>query len=131
MLRNEYRTVIFYESPQRAMDSLSDMLKILGNRRIVFARELTKMHEEIIRGNLDRVLDQLGTGTPEIKGEITILLEGAEIKPSEMTDEEIIQRYSQIRDEDDKLSTRDIISRISRETGLPRNRVYNLISSLD
>lgn len=131
LLRNEYRTVIFYESPQRVTDSLSDMLEILGNRRIVFARELTKIHEEIIRGNLESVLDQLRTGTIEIKGEITILLEGAEFKPSEISDEEVIRRYSQIRGENDKLSTRDIISRISRETGLPRNRVYNLISSLD
>lgn len=131
LLRNEYRTVIFYESPQRVMDSLSDMLEILGNRRIVLARELTKIHEEIIRGNLESVLDQLRTGTMKIKGEITILLEGAEYKPAEITDEEIIIRYSQIRGEDDRLSTKDIISLISRETGLPRNRVYNLISSLD
>jgi len=131
LLRNEYRTVIFYESPQRVIDSLSDMLEILGNRRIVFARELTKIHEEIIRGNLVSVLDQLSTGTMKIKGEITILLEGAEFKPAEITDEDIILRYSQIRGEDDKLSTKDIISLISRETGLPRNRVYNLISSLD
>lgn len=130
LLRDESRTVIIYESPQRIIESLSDMLGILGNRRIVFARELTKVHEEIIRGDLQGVLDGFMTGRPEIKGEITILLEGAEHKPVEMTDDEIIRRFSQIRNEDDSLSTRDIISRISRETGLPRSRVYDLISSL-
>lgn len=130
-LRDECRTVVFYESPQRAIESLSDMLEILGNRRIVLARELTKVHEEIIRGNLEGIINQLGTGRPQIKGEITILLEGAEYKPAEMTDDDIISRYHQIRAEGGELSRRDVISRISRETGLPRSRVYNLISSLD
>lgn len=130
-LRTEYRTLIFYESPQRTIESLCDMLEILGNRRIVFARELTKMHEEIIRGNLGEVLDQLRTGRERLKGEITILLEGAEDIPDEITDDDIVRRYSRIRGEDKNLSTKDIISRISRETGLPRSRVYNLISSLD
>jgi len=130
-LSTEYRTLIFYESPQRTIESLCDMLEILGNRRIVFARELTKMHEEIIRGNLGEVLDQLRTGRERLKGEITILLEGAEDIPDEITDDDIVRRYSRIRGEDKNLSTKDIISRISRETGLPRSRVYNLISSLD
>lgn len=128
-LRNEARTIVIYESPQRTMDSLSDMLEVLGNRRIVLARELTKIHEEIIRGDLEEVLAGLRSGNPEIKGEITIVLEGAAALPPEIADEEIIQRYSELR-KDENLSTRDIISLIAGETGLPRKKVYRLISSL-
>lgn len=129
-LRQETRTVIIYESPQRVMDSLSDMLEILGDRRVVIARELTKIHEEMIRGSLGNVIERLRSGGGDIRGEITIVLEGAEIAPSEISDEEIIRKFSELRDSEN-ISTRDMISRISRETGLPRNRVYKLISSLD
>lgn len=129
-LRNEMRTVIVYESPQRAIDSLADMLAILGNRRIVFARELTKIHEEIIRGCLESVLDRLRSRGADIKGEITIVLEGAEGRLSEITDEEIIRKFSELG-RDANLSTRDKISLVSEKTGLPRSRVYKLISSLD
>jgi 16S rRNA (cytidine1402-2'-O)-methyltransferase len=129
-LRDETRTVVIYESPQRVMDSLSDMLEILGDRRVVLARELTKIHEEMIRGGLGSVIDQLRSGGGDIRGEITILLAGAEARPPEISDEEIIGKFSELR-KNEKLSTRDMISRISRETGLPRNRVYKLISSLD
>jgi len=129
-LRTDSRTVIFYESPQRVIESLSDMLNILGNRRTVFARELTKIHEQIIRGSLERILDQLKSQDTDIKGEITIILEGAEIQPAVISDDDLIRRYSELRC-DGKLSTKDIISLISQETGLARKRVYNLLSKLD
>jgi 16S rRNA (cytidine1402-2'-O)-methyltransferase len=130
LLRSEDRTVIFYESPQRVMASLSDMLNILGNRRIVFARELTKIYEEILRDNIANVLDQLKLRESDVKGEITIVLEGSPVQSAEVSDQEIFRRYSELRG-DEQLSTRDIIAQIAAERGLPRKRVYNLISRID
>ena len=73
-LAEEEGTIIFYESPHRLSKTLSDMLEILGNRRVVIARELTKVHEEIFRGSIREALERFCGG--ECKGEFTILVEG-------------------------------------------------------
>ena len=73
-LAGEEGTIIFYESPHRLLKTLSDILEILGNRRVVIARELTKVHEEIFRGSIEEALERFGEG--ERKGEFTILVEG-------------------------------------------------------
>ena len=73
-LEEEERTIIFYETPHRLKRALKDMLEILGDRKIVIARELTKKYEEIIRGKLKRVLSEINT--KEIKGEITLVVQG-------------------------------------------------------
>ena len=73
-LAEEEGTIIFYESPHRLLKTLSDILEILGNRRVVIARELTKVHEEIFRGSIEEALERFGIG--KCKGEFTILIEG-------------------------------------------------------
>jgi len=73
-LEEEERTIIFYETPHRLKRALKDMLEILGDRKIVIARELTKKYEEIIRGKLKRVLSEINI--KEIKGEITLVVQG-------------------------------------------------------
>lgn len=73
-LRDERRTVIVFESPHRLRSSLELIREILGERRIVLARELTKVHEELLRGTADELLKALGTRT--IRGELTLVLEG-------------------------------------------------------
>lgn len=73
-LAEEEGTIIFYESPHRLLKTLSDMLEILGDRRVVIARELTKVHEEIFRGSIREALERFSTGEP--RGEFTILVEG-------------------------------------------------------
>jgi 16S rRNA (cytidine1402-2'-O)-methyltransferase len=73
----EPRTLIFYESPHRLLQCLSDMQRILGDRRVVVARELTKTFEEVIRGRLSKVVPELSGRT--IKGEITIVVEGSRV----------------------------------------------------
>jgi len=73
-LAGEEGTIIFYESPHRLLKTLSDILEILGNRRVVIARELTKVHEEIFRGSIEEALERFGEG--ECRGEFTILVEG-------------------------------------------------------
>ena len=67
-------TIIFYEAPHRIIDTLHDMLEVLGNREIVIARELTKKYEEYIRGNLVDIIDNVVS----LKGEIVIIVKGSE-----------------------------------------------------
>ncbi len=71
---DEKRTLIFYESPHRIVVSLKDMLEVLGDRRAMLGRELTKLHEEKIYGKLSEILTKLENR--HIKGEITIVVEG-------------------------------------------------------
>jgi 16S rRNA (cytidine1402-2'-O)-methyltransferase len=73
-LKHEEVTLIFFESPMRFMNTLEDLLDLCGNRKIVIAREMTKIFEEVIRGQVSEVIDQLKN--KKIKGEITIMLEG-------------------------------------------------------
>jgi len=73
-LAEEERTLIFYESPYRICAALKDMIEVLGDRKAVFAREITKLHEETLRGKLTEILEILESR--KIKGEITLLVEG-------------------------------------------------------
>lgn len=74
-LRNEGRTLVFYEAPHRLKQTLDDLEQILGERDIVVARELTKVYEEFLRGQISSVRDQLAER--EVKGEIVLLVQGA------------------------------------------------------
>ncbi len=74
-LEKEERTIILYESPHRLLKTLRDIHDILGNRRIVVGRELTKLHEEIARGTAQEIISAFEN--KKIKGEITIIIEGA------------------------------------------------------
>ncbi|MGD8888117.1 MAG: 16S rRNA (cytidine(1402)-2'-O)-methyltransferase, partial [Desulfobacterales bacterium] len=72
-LAAESRTLIFYESPKRVVMLLEEMLAVLGNRSAVLAREMTKLHEEFLRGRLTEIAENLKK-RPEIKGECTLLV---------------------------------------------------------
>ncbi len=71
-LKDNTNTLIFYESPHRINDTLKDMLKVFGNRNIALCRELTKKFEEIIRGNIEEIMD-----ITDLKGEMVIVVEGS------------------------------------------------------
>ncbi len=75
-LKEEHRTLIFYEAPHRIQETLDDIEAILGNRRIAVCRELTKRFEEVIRGTVDEVRKTL-SAKKEIKGEITLVVEAS------------------------------------------------------
>ena len=76
-LKSEKRTMIFFESPHRILFTLEDILNSMGNRRIVIGRELTKLHEEILRGSVEEVLHTLKLRTA-IKGEFVLVLQGSD-----------------------------------------------------
>ena len=119
-LENETKTMVFYESPNRLMATLRDMESILGNRRIVVTRELTKIYEEILRGSVEEVIEVFGDRV--IKGEITLIIAGKE-KMEMPCPEEDIRRLLALY-EGATLSKRALIGKISLELGVSRNLVY-------
>ena len=75
-LAEEKRTLVIFESPNRIQKTLKDILKVFGNRQVAIARELTKIHEEVIRGNLQ----DIGNQDRKWKGELTLVIEGSDEK---------------------------------------------------
>lgn len=73
-LEDARETLIFYESPYRLTDTLKDFLEILGDREIVLTRELTKAYEEVLRGKVSEILNQIEGR--QLKGEITLVVSG-------------------------------------------------------
>jgi 16S rRNA (cytidine1402-2'-O)-methyltransferase len=117
-LAGETRTMIFYESPQRVAAFLAEAAEILGDRRACLVRELTKIHEEILRGTLPELAGEIaGRGT--VLGEITLVVAGAQ-KIVEMSVEEIVRAALS----DASGSSRDLAREISERTGLSRKEVY-------
>jgi 16S rRNA (cytidine1402-2'-O)-methyltransferase len=122
-LNNEERTIVFYESPMRIMASLNDLRHIMGNREIVLAREITKKFEEIKRGDISAIIDEL-TGR-KIKGEITIIIKGEKVAATLLSDEEIKQKITEIK-KINNLSLRDAVSAVANDTGVSKKRVYEI-----
>ncbi|MBD3332217.1 16S rRNA (cytidine(1402)-2'-O)-methyltransferase [candidate division GN15 bacterium] len=79
-------TIVFYESPHRTVKALTDMRDILGNRLACVAREISKVHEQFMRGTLDDILSQLTTRN--VKGEIVIVVAGADYRGNEKSDDD-------------------------------------------
>jgi len=122
-LKIEERTIVFYESPMRIMASLNDLLDILGNRDIVLAREITKKFEEIRRGDIPAIINELTDR--KIKGEITIIIKGEKIVATPMSDEEIKQRIIEMK-KNSELSLRDAVAAVAINTGVSKKKVYEI-----
>ncbi|MFZ4438034.1 MAG: 16S rRNA (cytidine(1402)-2'-O)-methyltransferase [Syntrophales bacterium] len=125
-LREERRTLIFYESPHRLPASMSDIAELLGDREVVVSREMTKIYEEFLRGPAGDVLNRLGNRV--IRGEVTLIVAGRSGEAPEYSDAEIARRCEQLRSEGgEELSSRDLAERITQETGVSRKRIYKLL----
>lgn len=123
-LKDEGKTLVFYEAPHRLVDALEDMHSVLGNREMVVARELTKLHEEFLRGSLQELLPALRDR--RIKGEITLIVAGRAPEAREWSDEDLRSLYFRLSREGD-CSDRDLVKRIVEETGVSRKRVYAIV----
>ncbi len=117
-LAEETRTMIFYESPNRIAACLAEAAGVLGERRGCVVRELTKIHEEILRGTLSELAAELG-GRESVLGEVTLVVAGAS-KTIELSVDEIVEAALQ----DSGGSSRDIAREIAERTGLSRKEVY-------
>ncbi len=122
-IKFETRTLILYEAPHKLKGTLEQILEILGNRNIVLARELTKIHEEFIRGTVSEILDRID----EIKGEFVILIEGNNISKKDLelnnlnslSLEEHYNKY-----ESQGLDKKEIIKRIAKDRNVNKNEIY-------
>ena len=126
-LRDETKTMIFYESPRRLASSLNDIHGILGDRKMVLSREMTKLYEETIRGTISEVLKSIEGTT--VKGEITLILSGAQKRSVSHQKEAIKEKLEALR-EDPHLTTRDIVDTISEELTISRKEVYQEVLKL-
>ena len=125
-LKQTRESMIFFESPLRLLPTLKMFLERLGDRRAVIAREMTKIHEEFIRGKVSELIAAVDARA-SIKGEVTIVLEGAR-ETEEHSDIEIKEMIHRLR-ERENLSHRDIVKEVVEITGVAKNRVYRLALS--
>ncbi|MEZ5227141.1 MAG: 16S rRNA (cytidine(1402)-2'-O)-methyltransferase [Acidimicrobiales bacterium] len=126
-IADETRTTVFYESPKRIAGTLADLVQVCGpERSVAVARELTKLHEEVVRASLAEAAERFGR--EPVRGEIVVVLAGAASPTAEVTDVEIL---GLLRGElDAGRSTRDAVAAVVASTGLPKRRVYGLATTL-
>ncbi len=117
----EPRPVIFYESPKRILTLLEEIISCMGDRPTVLAREMTKLHEEFIRGSVSEILKTLKSRT-EIKGECTLLIAGFEGK--EELNSEIITTEIKAALDKHQEGLSEITKSIAQKYGLSKNKVY-------
>jgi len=120
-LTNETRTLIFFESPRRLFACLEDLHALWGERRAVVTRELTKKFEEICRGTLPELLLRLKA--ERVRGEITLLVEGARSETPQSDPANLRERIRELR-ENPSLTNKDIVAILASETRLPRSKIY-------
>lgn len=121
-LASEPVTVVCYESPHRILESLSDMLEILRDRPLVLARELTKIHEEFLRGTAREIRAELER-RGSVRGEITLVIGRSTEKPV-ITDP--VAEIARLQEEG--LDRMDAIKTVAKRMGLPKREVYRLLS---
>ena len=128
-LRAEERTMIFYEAPHKLRDTLDDLAKTFGaDRRIALCRELTKLHEEILRTDLAGAVAHYGQVEP--KGEFVLILEGAApVAEEEISPELALERMEQLRRQG--LSLKQAAKQAAEELSLPKNKLYDLALGKD
>jgi 16S rRNA (cytidine1402-2'-O)-methyltransferase len=123
------RTLIFYEAPHRLLDTLADLELVFGPQlRVVVARELTKIHEEFLRGTVAEVRSELA-GRDRIRGEITLLVElpargeASAATSSAPTHEKITDRVARLQAENG-IDEKEALKRLARELGQSKSEVY-------
>ena len=122
-LKDEQRTMIFYEAPHKLLATLESMAEVFGSTRsISLCRELTKLHEEVIRTTLSGAIDLYTQQSP--KGEFVLVVAGAETEEkTAATAEDAAQRVAELMEQG--LSRKDAIRQTAQELSLPKNVVYD------
>ncbi|UCD82931.1 MAG: 16S rRNA (cytidine(1402)-2'-O)-methyltransferase [Desulfobacterales bacterium] len=120
-LASQPRTLIFYESPKRILTLLNEIIDVMGDRRGVLGREVTKLHEEILRGRLSDIADQL-KDRGEVKGECTLLIAGSggEKHPSW----HLVRQQIRAAVIEGQRSLSAIAREIAAASGIGKNRIY-------
>lgn len=122
-IKYDKKTIILYEAPHKLLDTLKCIYDILGDRKIVLARELTKIHEEFIRGSVSHIINKL----TDIKGEYVVIIEGNNVSKSE--NEIINLNKCSLEDhylfyKEKGLTKKDIIKKIAKDRCVSHNEIY-------
>lgn len=123
---NEERTLVFYESPHRLVSTLEDMQKILGNRKVAVAREITKKHEEVYRGSIINAIEYFKNNA--IKGEFTLVVSGSlgEEKEKQWEQLPIADHVLQLMSVG--LDKKQAIKKVAQLRGIPKREVYSAVN---
>jgi len=127
-VRSSPRTQLFYEAPHRIVETLTDVVEVLGEaRHVVIAREVTKLHEEFLRGRAGEVLENL-KAREAVKGEITLLIGKAEegeasAAKGTLARPSVRQRVEQIMAED-KVDEKAALKKVAKERGVSKSEAY-------
>jgi 16S rRNA (cytidine1402-2'-O)-methyltransferase len=121
-LTSEDCTLIFYEAPHRILEALDDIGSVMGPRQICVAREITKIHEEFLRGTAAEVHAKL-SDRPVVRGEITILIGKAERVIDDSPIEDAVRAL-----EEKGVPRMDAIKQVAKERGIPKREVYKLLA---
>lgn len=123
-LKSEQRTMIFYEAPHKLLTTLSDMAEVFGgDRPLSLCRELTKLHEEVVRTTLSEALERYTENPP--KGEFVLIVAGAKPEEKEIPSEtDAAARLAELTAQG--LSRKDAVKQTARELGLSKNAVYEI-----
>jgi len=120
-LRHETRTLILYEAPHRLKDALDDIHELLGNREAVLAREVSKVHEEFLRGPVSELIRELGSG--DVRGEVTLIISGS--AGESRVSEDLLK--AEIRELKGKgLRVKEIAEVLGEKFGYPKKDIYRL-----
>ncbi|MFD3688632.1 16S rRNA (cytidine(1402)-2'-O)-methyltransferase [Nocardiopsis sp. NPDC058631] len=125
-LAAERRTMVFFESPHRVAATLEAMAAAFGaDRRAAVCRELTKTYEEVRRGGLGELAAWAAEG---VRGEVSVVVEGARRRAEETTDAELVGSVAAL--EEEGVRRKEAITRVAKETGVPKRRVYDLVHGI-
>jgi 16S rRNA (cytidine1402-2'-O)-methyltransferase len=119
-LREEPRTVVLFESPKRTVSTLQDLQAAVGDRRVALARELTKLHQEVIRGRISEVHERIKGR--ELKGEVVLVLGGAPSPSAAASHEEALRVAAELVAGGAR--KREAAREAGRQTGVPASRIY-------
>jgi 16S rRNA (cytidine1402-2'-O)-methyltransferase len=120
-------TLIFYETPHRLAKSLADCAEVLGNRKAVVARELTKLHEETIRGNLDELAESFSEKA--VKGEIVLVIDREENQRPQTADRRPDSLALRVQELEKDFDHKSALKKAAKEFGLSRSEAYRILIS--
>ena len=120
-LRNDTRTLIFYETPHRLKETLADLAEVFGDRDVAIGREISKVHEEFVRGAIREVLAKLEQ--QNVRGEITLIVQGA-TSGAPMQEEELINEIRQLAE--NGMRVKEISELLGARHGIAKREVYRL-----
>ena len=120
-IKKDGKTAIIYEAPHKLINTLEDILSNLGDRNIVLARELTKIHEEFIRGKVSDIINKYKEIDP--KGEFIILIEGIKIKEENNLNKLSLEEHYKYYEEQG-LEKKEIIKKIAKDRNVNKNEIY-------